>query len=65
MMRNEREITPMTYQDAWNIISHTSYDQAETENWLDEWELANEHVRIADYDYSVGIIPSVNAYDAK
>lgn len=53
----------MTYAKAWDVISNATYEQAEAEGWLSEYEIASEHVRIADFDYSAGTISSVNDYD--
>jgi hypothetical protein len=53
----------MTYKEAWELSNPKNYELAVAENWLDEWEKASEHVRIADLDFSAGTITSVNEYN--
>jgi hypothetical protein len=53
----------MTYEQAWNLTQRNSLAQAIAEGWEDEWEIADEHIRLADYDYSAGIIDCITEYD--
>lgn len=53
----------MTYSNAWKLTQETTYQQAIVEEWGDEWLIADEHIRIADYDLSNGIIENVTDYD--
>ncbi len=53
----------MTYAEAWKLTQGTTHAQATAEGWSDEWETADEHIRIADYDYSNGLISDVSEYD--
>jgi len=53
----------MTYARAFELSNPAYFQLSIDEGWNDEWERAAEHVRIADYDYSAGIIDSVTAYD--
>ena len=53
----------MTYQQSFEMSNPKHYELAIKEGWLAEWEAASEHVRIADFDFSAGIIANVNEYD--
>ena len=53
----------MTYAQANAIIAKSSYQQADDEGWLAEWETAAEHVRITDYDVMHGIIQAPTDYN--
>ncbi len=49
----------MTYTEAWNLTKSTTYEQAQEEEWGDEWLAADDLITVADYDYTHGITPSV------
>ena len=53
----------MTYARAYELSNPKYYELAKAEGWIEEWDQASDHVRIADYDYQIGIIDSVTAYD--
>ena len=53
----------MTYAEAWKLTQDTNYETACREGWRDEWEAADEHISIADYDCSTGLITAVTEYD--
>lgn len=50
----------MTYAEAWTIYCAA---KCPADYATPEYEAAAEHVRIADYDYQVGIINAVTDYD--
>ena len=53
----------MTYAEAWKLTANTTYEQSISEKWEDEWRMADEFIRVADYDLSAGIIDAVTDYD--
>ena len=53
----------MTYQEAWKTTQSTNYQTARGEGWGDEWQNADEFIRIADYDFAAGIIAKITDYD--
>ena len=53
----------MTYTKAWELTRRSNYSQAESEGWGEDWLIADEHVRLTDYDYSAGIINNLSDYD--
>ena len=55
---------PITYANAYEMSDPKFYEVAREEGWLDDWETAAEHVRLADHDLLVGIISSVTEYDS-
>ena len=53
----------MTYAHAWKITGESTHAQAVAEGWGEEWESADEFVRLADFDFSAGIIGAITDYD--
>ena len=52
----------MTYAEAWAICRAARPEL----DWSDPlYEESAEHIRLADYDFQVGIIADVTEYDAK